>query len=272
MPEPAIRDKIRDALALVRLEGLELRMPNQISGGQAQRVALARALVNEPQVLLLDEPLSALDRKIRHQMQSELRAIQSTLGTTFVYVTHDQEEAMSMSTRIALMCDGQITQLASPWDLYMRPACQFAADFVGDANLLRAKVAATPCGQAVELSGFLLDNVNVQGRAEESQFDWWSGRRRFRCTMKCRRTAVPPSWAPSWPARSTDFSGCTASRSVIKSYRCVNSKRHPLPHMDSRCGWRWIRIASWCCLQARKPEPRSFLAGPDTTQTGYRTE
>jgi ABC-type Fe3+/spermidine/putrescine transport system ATPase subunit len=160
-PEAEIRERGRDALVLVGLEGMQERMPHQLSGGQAQRVALARALVNEPEVLLLDEPLSALDRKIRQHMRGELRRIQEELGTTFVYVTHDQEEAMSMSTKIALMEHGCVRQLACPSELYFCPSSEFAADFVGDANMLRACVIESPAGPAVEFSGFTLTGVSL---------------------------------------------------------------------------------------------------------------
>jgi ABC-type Fe3+/spermidine/putrescine transport system ATPase subunit len=150
-------------MALVRLKGLEGRYPHQISGGQAQRVALARALVNEPEVLLLDEPLSALDRKIRQQMQEELRQIQATVGTTFIYVTHDQDEAMAMSTRVVLLCDGAIAQIASPQALYAAPTTEFAANFIGDANLLEGTVVESAGGPAVAWNGLRLPGLPATG-------------------------------------------------------------------------------------------------------------
>ena len=119
------------------LEGYERRKPNQLSGGQQQRVALARALVNRPTVLLLDEPLGALDLKLRRQLQLELKRIQPEVGITFVYVTHDQEEALTMSDRIAIMSAGRVEQLGTPEELYERPATRFVADFIGTTNLLR---------------------------------------------------------------------------------------------------------------------------------------
>ena len=135
-----VRRRVGDALALVRLDGFEKRKPNQLSGGQQQRVALARALANRPDVLLLDEPLGALDLKLRRQLQVELKRIQSEVGITFVYVTHDQEEALTMSDRIAVMNAGQVEQLGTPEELYERPATRFVADFIGTTNLLRATV------------------------------------------------------------------------------------------------------------------------------------
>jgi putative spermidine/putrescine transport system ATP-binding protein len=130
------RRRADEALALVRLEGFRDRKPVQLSGGQRQRVALARAIVNRPQVLLLDEPLGALDLKLRQEMQSELKRIQQEVGITFVYVTHDQEEALTMSDRIAVFSQGRIDQIGSPADVYERPANEFVAAFVGISNLL----------------------------------------------------------------------------------------------------------------------------------------
>jgi len=134
------RDRVDEMLRIVRLEGLKKRKPGQLSGGQQQRVALARALVNRPAALLLDEPLGALDVKLRKQMQLELKRIQSELGTTFVYVTHDQEEALAMSDRIAVMNDGVVEQVAPPRELYERPVTAFCADFIGSLNAIDFRV------------------------------------------------------------------------------------------------------------------------------------
>ena len=131
-----VRGRVLDILNLVGLEGLGSRRPRQLSGGQQQRVALARALVNRPQVLLLDEPLGALDLKLRKQMQLELKAIQNDVGITFIHVTHDQDEAMTMADRIAIMNAGRIEQLGAPTDLYERPQTAFVASFLGISNLL----------------------------------------------------------------------------------------------------------------------------------------
>jgi len=133
----AAREKrVQRALEMVRLEGLGQRRPNQLSGGQRQRVALARAVVNEPEVLLLDEPLGALDLKLRQEMQIELKQIQKDVGITFVYVTHDQEEALTMSDRLAVMSNGQIEQIGAPVDVYERPATEFVAGFIGISNVI----------------------------------------------------------------------------------------------------------------------------------------
>jgi putative spermidine/putrescine transport system ATP-binding protein len=140
--------RMTDALRMVRLEGYERRKPGQLSGGQRQRVALARALVNRPRVLLLDEPLGALDLKLREEMQIELKAIQQEVGITFIYVTHDQEEALTMSDRLAVFNMGRIEQIGAPAEIYEHPATRFVAGFVGTSNLLRGDVALTVVGTA----------------------------------------------------------------------------------------------------------------------------
>jgi putative spermidine/putrescine transport system ATP-binding protein len=140
--------KARDALAMVKLAGYEGRRTSELSGGQRQRVALARALVNNPKVLLLDEPLGALDLKLREQMQDELKSLQKTLGITFVFVTHDQSEALSMADRVAIFNDGRIVQVGTPQDIYERPASRFIADFVGSSNVLPPEFAARHGGAA----------------------------------------------------------------------------------------------------------------------------
>jgi putative spermidine/putrescine transport system ATP-binding protein len=142
------RTRAGDALALVRLDGYGPRKPSQLSGGQRQRVALARALVNRPKVLLLDEPLGALDLKLREQMQLELKAIQREVGITFVFVTHDQDEALTLSDRIAVFNAGRIEQLGTPYEVYERPASAFVAGFVGTSNVLTGPSAEAVYGEA----------------------------------------------------------------------------------------------------------------------------
>jgi putative spermidine/putrescine transport system ATP-binding protein len=146
VPKADRERRVGEALDMVRLSGYQGRKPSQLSGGQRQRVALARALVNRPRVLLLDEPLGALDLKLREEMQIELKAIQQEVGITFVYVTHDQEEALTMSDRLAVFSRGRIEQLGTPADLYERPATAFVAGFVGTSNLLRGDVAKALVG------------------------------------------------------------------------------------------------------------------------------
>jgi len=148
VPKDEQRTRVREALAMVRLEGYEGRKPGQLSGGQRQRVALARALVNRPRVLLLDEPLGALDLKLREEMQIELKQIQQEVGVTFIYVTHDQAEALTMSDRLAVFDAGRIQQVGAPAEVYERPATRFVAGFVGTSNLLTGEVAVAVVGQA----------------------------------------------------------------------------------------------------------------------------
>jgi spermidine/putrescine transport system ATP-binding protein len=149
VPRQEHRGRVLEILRIVELEGLEKRRPRQLSGGQQQRVALARALVNQPAALLLDEPLGALDVKLRKQMQLELKRIQSELGTTFVYVTHDQDEALAMSDRIAVMNLGQVEQIGGPREIYERPTTAFVADFIGSLNMLELIVDDIVGGFAV---------------------------------------------------------------------------------------------------------------------------
>ena len=137
-----IRTRVQEALSMVRMGELGARMPGQLSGGQQQRVALARALVTRPAVVLLDEPLGALDQKLRLEMQLELRALQRRVGLTFIHVTHDQEEALALSDRLAVMHRGRVAQLGTPEEVYDRPATRFVADFLGESNFLDGDVAA----------------------------------------------------------------------------------------------------------------------------------
>ena len=152
MPEAQVRERVRRMIDLVQLNKFADHWITEISGGQAQRVALARALVNEPEVLLLDEPLAALDLKIRHVMLTELKRIQQTTGTTFVYVTHDQDEAMILSNRVALMDHGRLVQLGTPDELYFNPNSMFSARFLGDTNVIPGRVQSVGNGRAVVAS------------------------------------------------------------------------------------------------------------------------
>ena len=147
-PKVQVEARVAQMLRLVQMEELKNRKTSQISGGQQQRVALARALAPEPKVLLLDEPLSALDYKLRKEMQIELKRLQNETGITFIFVTHDQEEALTMSDRIAVMSKGKILQVGTPRDIYDRPAVRFVANFIGETNFLEGKVVSTVKGQA----------------------------------------------------------------------------------------------------------------------------
>jgi spermidine/putrescine transport system ATP-binding protein len=153
VPRSEHRPRIEELLRVVSLEGYERRKPRELSGGQQQRVALARALVNRPAALLLDEPLGALDVKLRRQMQLELKRIQLELGTTFVYVTHDQEEALAMSDRIAVMDVGRVQQIGTPREVYEQPATSFVADFIGSLNALEVTVEEVVGGYGITRLG-----------------------------------------------------------------------------------------------------------------------
>lgn len=183
MPRAEREPKALEALSMVKLKGFEQRRPSQLSGGQRQRVALARALVNQPKVLLLDEPLGALDLKLREQMQEELKALQKQLGITFVFVTHDQGEALSMANRVAIFNDGKIVQAGSPADVYERPRSRFVADFVGSSNVLPPEFASLHGGKAawtslrpekirIPLAGVVLPagQYSVTGRVVSVQY------------------------------------------------------------------------------------------------------
>lgn len=159
-----IKKRVGEMLDLVQLSNMGRRKPKQLSGGQRQRVALARALINHPKVLLLDEPLGALDMKLRKEMQFELKAIQERVGITFVYVTHDQEEAITMSDRIAIMNEGKVLQIDTPEEIYERPANHFVADFIGETNFIPGKVQRTENGFGLKISD---GQIFAAGWAEE---------------------------------------------------------------------------------------------------------
>ena len=156
-----IRRKVQQALALIGLEGYEKRMPDQLSGGQRQRVAIARAVVNNPALLLLDEPLGALDLQLRRQMQVELKRLQEQLGITFIYITHDQEEALNMSDRIVVMNEGHFEQIGTPQQIYEHPKTIFAAKFIGQSNIIRATV--TQAEEKYAKAAFAQGEITVKG-------------------------------------------------------------------------------------------------------------
>ncbi|WP_064693875.1 ABC transporter ATP-binding protein [Rhizobium aegyptiacum] len=164
MPKDEIAERVRQMLKLVKLEQFASRKPNQLSGGQRQRVALARSLAKRPKVLLLDEPLGALDKKLREETQFELMDLQQSLGLTFVVVTHDQEEAMTMADRIAVMSHGKVVQVATPGEIYEAPNSRFVADFIGDVNIFDGRVTKSGNG-AVEISvetGFTIRTAAIE--------------------------------------------------------------------------------------------------------------
>ncbi|WP_297420150.1 ABC transporter ATP-binding protein [Thermococcus sp.] len=167
MSKDEIRKKVEWALELIKLKGFEDRYPTQLSGGQQQRVAIARALVVEPKVLLLDEPLSNLDAKLRLEMRSEIRRIQRELGITVIYVTHDQEEAMAISDRIAVMNVGTVEQVGTPKEIYESPRTEFVASFMGKTNVIPAKVVERDGDHVtVEFESFRLDGLHYTGKSD----------------------------------------------------------------------------------------------------------
>jgi spermidine/putrescine transport system ATP-binding protein len=204
------RGRIDEMLRVVELEGLERRRPRQLSGGQQQRVALARALVNQPAALLLDEPLGALDVKLRKQMQLELKRIQAELGTTFVYVTHDQEEALAMSDRIAVMNGGQVEQIGGPREIYEHPKTAFVADFIGSLNALELTVDELVGGYAVMRLGDrerVVVPVGARTRAGDS----------FRIAVRPERVQIGPA-ASAVPDRGSRLEGTVAEIVYLGMY------------------------------------------------------
>src|SRR5713101_194056 len=190
VPRSEHSERVHKMLRVVELEGLERRRTRQLSGGQQQRVALARALVNRPAALLLDEPLGALDVKLRKQMQLELKRIQSELGTTFVYVTHDQEEALAMSDRIAVMNGGRVEQVGSPREMYEQPQTAFVADFIGSLNAIELPVGELVGGYAVMRLGEGQRVVVAVGSGTRTGDS-------FRVSVRPERVQIGPAGSPA---------------------------------------------------------------------------
>jgi len=194
-----IKERVERVLAILGLQGLEGRAPGQLSGGQQQRVALARSLVLEPDVLLMDEPMSNLDAKLRVRLRAELREVQQRLGITTIYVTHDQEEALALSDYVAVMDGGVLQQYSDPWELYFRPQNRFVADFVGLANFLPA--AVRPAGDGVELAVGPCSHRYAdapRGMLDAARRGSGNGRGASVTVM------VRPEWARLWPAGGPD--------------------------------------------------------------------
>jgi spermidine/putrescine transport system ATP-binding protein len=220
VPRAEHGERVREMLRVVSLAGLERRRPRQLSGGQQQRVALARALVNRPAALLLDEPLGALDVKLRKQMQLELKRIQTELGTTFVYVTHDQEEALAMSDRIAVMNGGVVEQLGSPREIYEHPQTPFVADFIGSLNALQLTVDELVGVYAVIRLG---ENERIVVRADS---DLRTGDS-IRVAVRPERVQIAPVGSPA-DERASRLEGTIAEIVYLGMYTQF--------HVDTRAG------------------------------------
>ena len=236
MDEETIRRKVRDMLEVVGLKGFERRSIGQMSGGQQQRVAIARSLVNEPEILLLDEPLGALDLKLRKEMQLELKRLQREMNITFIYVTHDQEEALTMSDTVVVMNGGKVQQIGTPEDIYNEPKNAFVADFIGDSNIV----------DGVMHKDFLVSFSGVQfpcvdrGFAREQSVQSSSARR----TSKSFRR-----WKASWWASSTTSSSRASTSRCTSMWRAASGSSIPPvpapPARPSGCASAPMRSTSW---------------------------
>jgi spermidine/putrescine ABC transporter ATP-binding subunit len=251
VPRQEIRARAEESLALVKLDGLASRMPDQLSGGQRQRVALARSLVMRPKVLLLDEPLSALDAKLRAQMQFELAELQDNVGITFITVTHDQDEALSMASRIGVINKGQVAQLATPSDLYEYPANRFVADFIGSVNIFEGKLSIDEPERAVvdcpEIGKIYL-NHGVTGPHEASV---WAAIRPEKITL-CKPGEAVGRDAPdghnvaSGTIKGMSYLGdCTLYEVQLDSGRMIRVSRANLSRFDQE-DFTWDDKVSLC--------------------------
>jgi spermidine/putrescine transport system ATP-binding protein len=240
-----IKRRVAEALALVELEGREKRKPRQLSGGQQQRVALARALVNRPRALLLDEPLGALDLKLRQAMQLELKRIQREVGITFVYVTHDQEEALTMSDRLVVMNAGRIEQLGSPRELYEHPATRFVANFIGTSNIIAGRLQRR--GDAWGLGGLGPDErvlVADAGQAREGD-DVEVAVRPEKIVLRTEQDPPPPGHSALkatvheivYLGTSTQYRTVTGAGTAVAVYRQNASATSGADVLTGQVGW-----------------------------------
>ena len=237
VPEAERRARVRDMLALVKLDGLEERKPDQLSGGQRQRVALARALVKRPRVLLLDEPLSALDAKLREAMRTELALIQDKVGVTFVMVTHDQDEALAMASRCGVMHKGLLLQVATPSDLYEYPANRFVADFIGSVNLFEGRLAVDEPGHAmIHVDGLDTPIWLDHGVTGATDTTVWAALRPEKIELHHRTPeAAPPPAVPGAPDGSNLLSAWCVTCPISAARRSMRSKSP---------------MAGWCACSA----------------------
>ena len=239
------RARAADALTMVRLDGYGSRRINQLSGGQRQRVALARALVNRPKVLLLDEPLGALDLKLREEMQVELKRIQSEVGITFIYVTHDQDEALAMSDRLAVFTDGRLEQVGPPAEVYERPASAFVAGFVGTSNVITGDLARRLRGAT---EPFTVRPEKLRCIPADAAHDPADGEIRATGTIRTavylgertRYRSISTAAASWWPSSRTDPTATPG----------------PSPPPGPPCGWRGTAGSTRCSRDRRRPRTR----------------
>ena len=269
VPKPEIAQRVRDVLALVQMEDFAGRKPEQLSGGQQQRIALARALVNRPQVLLLDEPMSALDRKLREEMQLELKRLHTKLDTTFVFVTHDQDEALAMSDRIVVMYDGVIQQIGSGEDIYANPHNGFVAGFIGKQNFIPAEVTSTDGGtaQMVSANSTVMEtpSLDLRPASAAGEAGTLSVGDRVRAAIRPERMRVAPAGEETGrpnTARgkviSTSFLGDVIQYMIVvgdndgapgpcprRRQRTPRRRRRSRPELGRRCGRR-LRFRRRC--------------------------
>jgi spermidine/putrescine transport system ATP-binding protein len=264
--KPEAEQRVKDALRLVDLPGFDKRKPSQLSGGQQQRVALARALVNRPKVLLLDEPLGALDLKLRKQMQLELKRIQTEVGITFVYVTHDQEEAMTMSDNLAVMRHGKIEQIGSPEDVYEHPATEFVAGFLGASNLLD--------GSVVDKDGELTtvrieDGTMVRLQTPSAVADDRGlrvGVRPEKIRLQPGAEPVPDGWnGVRGTARMSTFVGVSHQHSV------EGPGGRPMTVYTQNLGGEWVPAAGEAVCLVWRPE-HTFAVAPSEPLAAWEEE
>jgi spermidine/putrescine transport system ATP-binding protein len=265
-PKDEVDGRVKETLRLVDLPGFENRKPSQLSGGQQQRVALARALVNHPQVLLLDEPLGALDLKLRKQMQLELKHIQEEVGITFLYVTHDQEEAMTMSDQIAVMRHGRIEQIGAPEDIYENPATEFVAGFLGASNLLDGDVVEAGGGRSIvklatgDAIAVLSSRVDGQGTRVKV------GVRPEKIRLESGSAEVPAGWnSVSGTLRTASFVG------VSHQFTVDGPGDRPLTVYAQNLGLETIPAPGQQVRMLWRPE-HTFVVRPSTPLADWEEE
>ena len=253
LPKPEIAGRVADMLALVKLESFGARKPHELSGGQRQRVALARSLVKRPRVLLLDEPLAALDKKLRDETRFELMELQRQLGLTFVIVTHDQSEAMIVADRIGVMDRGRLMQVAPPAEIYERPNSRWVADFVGDVNLFEGRVGD---------DGMSVEGTRGRPAARGGQDRGRAAARRSgsRCGRKRCASAARTAAATAVKTASPERSSISAISAICRSTSCASptarwsKRRSPIP---ARAAERADRLGRARLAELCRPKPRS---------------